>query len=242
MGIVHMPQALLFDVDGTLADTEGEGHLPAFNRTFAAHGLPWSWSAARYRHLLAAIPGGKERILAELKLNQMSGFSDHSLAEYAQRLHREKGHNYTAILRSGAIQPRPGVIRLIDQAHDQGLRLAIVTTSARESVEALFQYVLPQYQRKFFDILICGEDVSSKKPDPEAYRLALQRLNLAPEQCIALEDSANGLAAASQAGIPTLIAYNEWTKEDDFTAAWRVVESLDDRGDGQPVSVDWLAQ
>jgi HAD superfamily hydrolase (TIGR01509 family) len=133
-------------------------------------------------------------------------------------------------------------MRLIDQAHDLGLTLAIVTTSARKSVEALFQYVLPQYQRKFFDILICGEDVSRKKPDPEAYQLALQQLNLAPEQCIALEDSANGLAAASLSGIPTLIVYNEWTKEDDFTTAWRVVENLNDRGDGQPVTVEWLAQ
>lgn len=130
--------------------------------------------------------------------------------------------------------------RLIEEAYSSGTTLAIVTTSARESVEALFEYVLPAKQRHYFSLLICGEDVSAKKPDPEAYQLAVERLCLPPDNCLALEDSVNGLAAANKAGIPTLITYNEWTKDDDFSDAWRVVESLDNRGDGEPVTLAWL--
>ena len=235
-----MPQALLFDVDGTLADTEGEGHLPAFNQTFAAHDLPLRWSKEQYRRLLAQVPGGKERILAELKSNPPPGYSDKALAEYANQLHQEKGHNYAQILRSGSIQPRPGVSRLIEQAHSSGIQLAIVTTSTRESVDALFQYVLPNQQRDYFTALVCGDDVSAKKPAPEAYQIALAQISRAATDCIAIEDSANGLIAANQAAIPTLITYNEWTKGDDFSTAWRVVESLDNRGDGEPVTLEWL--
>ncbi|BAU57464.1 hypothetical protein HH1059_07740 [Halorhodospira halochloris] len=240
MSILHNPQALLFDVDGTLADTEGQGHLPAFNKTFAAHNLPWRWSKDEYRRLLTAVPGGRERILEQLKRTPPPEHCNQTLAEYAQQLHREKGHHYTDILRSGAIKPRPGVTRLIEEAYSSGTTLAIVTTSARESVEALFEYVLPAKQRHYFSLLICGEDVSAKKPDPEAYQLAVERLCLPPDNCLALEDSVNGLAAANKAGIPTLITYNEWTKDDDFSDAWRVVESLDNRGDGEPVTLAWL--
>lgn len=235
-----MPQALLFDVDGTLADTEGDGHLPAFNQTFAAHNLDWRWSRSEYRHLLATVPGGRERILAELHSNPPAEHGGTSLEEYARQLHEEKGKRYAVILRSGAIQPRPGVTRLIEQAYAAGSALAITTTSARESVEALFEHVLPPHLRAYFSFLICGEDVTAKKPDPQVYQMALARLGLSPEHCIALEDSAYGLAAAHAAGLPTLITTTDWTKGDDFSTAWRVIEHLDDRGDGEPVTLEWL--
>ncbi|MBK1735078.1 phosphatase [Halorhodospira abdelmalekii] len=239
--IVHMPQALLFDVDGTLADTEGDGHRPAFNATFAAHGLPWHWDRERYRHLLAEVPGGRERIVYELRRNPPTTPLPEPLETFAETLHQEKNQRYAEIVRSGAIRPRMGILRLIAEAHAAGTALAIVTTSARRNVTALLEHAFPPALQGVFTVMVCGEDVAAKKPDPEAYRLALEQLGLPAAACLAVEDSVNGLRSARAAGLATLVTRNEWSAGDDFSGALAVVDHLDERGDGHPVTLEWLA-
>ncbi|MFP4647941.1 MAG: HAD-IA family hydrolase [Halorhodospira sp.] len=231
-------QALLLDVDGTLADTEGQGHLPAFNDAFRDYGLPHRWEEATYRQLLAEIPGGRERLHHALARRPPT--MDGDLKDLARQLHAAKNRHYAERLRTGCIPPRPGVERLLSEAHDAGVRLAVVTTSAYDNVAALFDSVLPAARARF-ETLICGEDVAAKKPDPEAYRLALERLDLQAADCLAIEDSANGLRAARAAGIPTLVTRSPWTRHEDFTGAAAVVDHLDDRGDGQPLTLKDLA-
>lgn len=230
-------RALLFDVDGTLADTEGEGHLPAFNAAFAEHGVPWRWEAERYRTLLRQVPGGRERLLYELQQRSATFQPPEPVADFARRLHQAKNRHYAQRLEQGLIPPRPGVQRLIREAMAGGVRLAVVTTSAHENVEALFHHVLGTDLRPHFGVIVAGDDVPRKKPAPDAYRLALQHLGLPAETCLALEDSTNGLQAALAAGLPTLITRNEWTRDDDFSGALAVVEHLDDDGQGNRVTI-----
>ncbi len=232
-------QALLLDVDGTLADTEGQGHRPAFNAAFRDHGLPHHWDEATYRRLLAAVPGGRERLRHALA--EAPPATDTGLDELARQLHETKNRHYAERLRTGCIAPRPGVERIIDEARRAGIRLAVVTTSARANVEALFDGVLPAATREAFEALICAEDAAAKKPAPDAYEEALRRLGLEAHDCLAVEDSANGLAAARAAGIPALVTSSPWTRHEDFTGAAAVIEHLDDRGDGAPLGLEDLA-
>ncbi len=232
-------RALLFDVDGTLADTEGQGHRPAFNAAFQDHGLPHHWDEDTYRRLLAAVPGGRERLRHALAEAPPS--TEVPLDDLARQLHETKNHHYAERLRTGCISPRPGVERVISEARDAGIRLAVVTTSARANVEALFDGVLPATTRHAFEALICAEDAAAKKPAPDAYAEALRRLGLAARDCLAVEDSANGLGAARAAGIPTLVTRSPWTRDEAFTGAAAVVDHLDDRGDGAPLSLQDLA-
>lgn len=233
-------QALLLDVDGTLADTEGDGHLPAFNAAFRAHGLPLQWTARHYRQLLAEAPGGRERIHRALQ-GCGAALGDEPLEALAARVHATKTRYYGERLRRGGIQARPGVARLIAQAHEAGVRTGIVTTAAREGVDALLEAVLPAAAGAI-EPIVAGEDVAAKKPAPDGYTQALRRLGCPAGRCIAVEDSANGLAAARAAGLPTLVTVNEWTRGEPFPGALAVLEHLNDRGDGEPVTVDWLAR
>ncbi len=232
-------QALLFDVDGTLADTEGQGHLPAFNAAFEAFGLPHRWDEASYRKLLAQVPGGRERI--EYALAQQpppERYPDRG--QLARDLHDFKNRNYAERLTTGAIRPRPGTERIIRDAVAQGLRVAIVTTSARANVAALLDHVLTETPCHAFALMVCGEDVRTKKPDPEAYQAALQTLALPASACLAFEDSANGLRAARAAGIPTVVTPTKWTRHENFAGAAAIFEHLDKAGDGRPVDLDAL--
>ncbi len=232
-------QALLFDVDGTLADTEGAGHLPAFNDAFEAFGLPHRWDEATYRRLLNAVPGGRERL--HYALTQAPPPADHGpVDDLAQRLHATKNRFYAQRLETGCIPPRPGIERILAEARSRGVRLAVVTTSARSNVEALFRGVLPATLRPAFEVCICGEDVAAKKPDPEAYLQALQVLALDATACLAVEDSANGLRAARAAAIPTLITRNRWTRDEDFSGAAAVIDDLDHGPAGTPLGIDDL--
>ncbi len=234
-------QALLLDVDGTLADTEGEGHLPAFNQAFEAHGLPHRWDAATYRRLLAAVPGGRERLQHALEAEPPPAGLPATEA-LARQLHETKNRLYAQRLRAGHIPPRPGVERIVAAAAEAGVRLAVVTTSARANVEALFESVLSPSTRAAFELMITADEVATKKPAPDAYQAALAGLALPAEACLAVEDSANGLQAALAAGIPTLITRNTWTREEDFTGAAAVIDHLDDDGSGTPVSLGRLAE
>jgi HAD superfamily hydrolase (TIGR01509 family) len=218
-------EALIFDVDGTLADTEGDGHRIAFNRAFAAAGLPWEWSNDLYGELLV-IAGGKERIRHYL---------DHYCPDFNYspepellivELHQAKNHYYQALVSAGEIPLRPGVRRLIQEAKIQGMRLAIATTSALPNVLALLEATLGPEAVEWFEVIAAGDMVPAKKPAPDIYTYVLKAMNLPPETCLALEDSHHGLSAAAQAGIKTLVTVNRYTKHQDFSQATVVLDHL----------------
>ncbi|MFM7086289.1 MAG: HAD-IA family hydrolase [Cyanobium sp.] len=246
--------ALLWDVDGTLAETELDGHRHAFNRAFAEEGLPFHWDAATYLELLA-VSGGRERMQAFLQKQEGKAPAPDRL----DRLQRRKQHHYGELVRQGAVGLRSGVARLIAEAAAAGVPQAIVTTSGRAAVEALLQGAgMPQ--RQAFRFWICGEDVARKKPDPEAYRLAIARLGLDPAAILAIEDSRNGLQAATAAGLPCLITLSGSSRGEagpdghsGFEAARAVLDGLGEmdqplrvhRGPACPggrVTLAWLQQ
>ena len=222
-------QALLWDVDGTLADTEQLGHRPAFNAAFAAAGLPWQWDTNTYRRLLGT-SGGRERILSWMR--EVGEPNEQLAAE----LHSSKQEHYRGLLSSGVIPLRPGVLDLATQAAEGGIQQWIVTTSARAAVAALLQSA-PELAN-CFEGWICGDDVTRKKPDPEGYQQALQELKLTPSVVLAIEDSPQGLAAARGAGLEVVITTDNWTGGADALAeAALVVEHL---GQG-PVTLKQLS-
>jgi HAD superfamily hydrolase (TIGR01509 family) len=219
-------KALLFDVDGTLADTERDGHRVAFNRAFAEAGLDWQWSDALYGVLLK-ISGGKERMRHYLAEHRPEDLSERTL-KLIPDLHAAKNAYYWDMLRQGEIRLRPGVERLLREAHAAGLTLAIATTTTGDNVTTLIEHTLGREALDWFSLLATADEVEDKKPSPAVYRYALRRLGLAPEECLALEDSENGLVAATGAGIATLITVNDYTRGGDYAAAELVVDHLGD--------------
>lgn len=213
-------KALIFDVDGTLAETE-EIHRKSFNTAFKRAGLNWEWDEARYAQLLSTT-GGKERIarfVAEQNLPPIS-------AEAIARLHLAKNQFYAETLKQGGLQLRPGVARVIKDAQTAGLKLGIATTTSRSNLSALLQCCFGSENENTFDAIVCGEDVQRKKPDPEVYQLCLARLGVAPAEALAFEDSGVGLKAAIAAGITTVVTPSHYTVNDDFTDAERVLSDL----------------
>ncbi len=216
-------KALIFDVDGTLAETERDGHRVAFNRAFQAAGLPWQWSVAEYGRLLA-ISGGKERVRHYIETVRPSGFETSDLDGFVKELHRAKGQFYLDLI--GTIPLRPGVRRLIQEARSAGVRLAIATTSSLQSTLALLTTVLDADSPNWFDIIAAGDVVPYKKPSPDIYHHALQHLELPASECIAIEDTHHGLVAATRAGLRTLVTTNDYTMGQDFRLAKAVVNHL----------------
>ncbi|WP_022981550.1 HAD-IA family hydrolase [Ideonella sp. B508-1] len=199
-----MLEALLWDVDGTLAETERDGHRVAFNLAFAEAGLPWGWCERRYGELLQ-VTGGRERLLADMATRADAPATPAAREALARRLHALKNAAYARLVAEDRLRARPGVVGLIRAARAAGLRQAIVTTTSRANVQALLPRLLGPDWADGFDALLCGEDVAAKKPDPEVYTLALQRLGLAPAQALALEDSPAGCQAARAAGVAVLL-------------------------------------
>ncbi|MBD2021667.1 HAD family hydrolase [Leptolyngbya sp. FACHB-36] len=218
-------QALIFDVDGTLADTERHGHRVAFNRAFAEANLDWNWSEPDYGELLE-IAGGKERIQFYRNRDYPTFQPDADLKDWVADLHRAKTRHYKQLLQDGIIPLRPGVERLIREARDAGVRLAIATTTTPENVIVLLEMTLGPDSPSWFEVIAAGDMVPVKKPAPDVYHYVLQAMHLAPDECLALEDSYQGLQAAMQAGIPTLITLNDYTRQHDFTGAVLVVDHL----------------
>jgi HAD superfamily hydrolase (TIGR01509 family) len=214
--------ALIFDVDGTLAETE-EAHRAAFNRAFDARGLGWHWRRETYRDLLRTA-GGKERMHAFQ--NSLPDDARRLASDDIAQLHAEKTAIYGGILASGGLDLRPGVAGLIAAARAEGLRLAVATTTSRANVAALTRCCWGQEPDAVFDVIAAGDEVAAKKPAPDVYLLALARLGLPPDACIAFEDSAIGLRAAVAAGLPVVVTPSTYTQGEDFNGAALVADSL----------------
>ena len=219
-------KAIIFDVDGTLADTE-DAHRIAFNMAFAENRLDWQWDVELYDKLLK-VTGGKERIkyYVESWLPEFKKPAD--FENFVKHLHAVKTGHYTAMLRGGAIPLRPGIKQLIQDARKAGIRLAIATTTTPENVSALLEVGLGKDWAKYFDANGCGDIVPHKKPAPDIYNWVLNQLKFAPRDCIALEDSNNGLRSALAAGIKTYVTTNPYTHKQDFAEAAAVFDDLSD--------------
>jgi HAD superfamily hydrolase (TIGR01509 family) len=230
-----MTRALVFDCDGVLADTERDGHLPAFNATFAHVGLPVHWSEDDYATVLR-IGGGKERIASLLtpEFVAEAGLPTDPAEQDAlvRAWHREKTDRYTELIRSGAIPARPGIARITHEAHDAGWLLAVASTSAEESVRAVLEHAVGDEAAAWFRVF-ADDVVPHKKPAPDIYELAIRELG--HPDAVVVEDSSNGLRAALAAGLPTVVTVSSYTADEDFTGAALVVPSLAD------VSLDDIA-
>lgn len=213
--------ALIFDVDGTLAETE-EVHRLAFNEAFAHAGLPWHWDAPLYLSLLH-MAGGKERIRLFASRGTVP-LTDAAIAD----LHRDKTERYAALVAAGGCALRPGIEALLDIAAARGQRLAIATTTSRANVEALLAATLGPGGMARFEAIVAGDEVAAKKPAPDVYVEALARLGLPAAACLAIEDSRIGLAAATGAGLATLVTRSRYSPDREFPGALRVVDAIED--------------
>ncbi|MDX2215731.1 MAG: HAD family hydrolase [Oculatellaceae cyanobacterium bins.114] len=218
-------QALIFDVDGTLADTERDGHRIAFNRAFADAGLSWDWSVELYGELLE-VTGGKERIKFYIDRHQPDLEPPANLKEWIAGLHAAKTKHYTQLLSEGKIPLRPGVRRLLLEAKQQGIKLAIATTTTPANVTALLENALAADSADWFEIIAAGDIVPAKKPAPDIYDYVLQKLDLNPRACLAFEDSQQGLKSSLGANLPTVITVNGYTQNHNFTGAELVIDQF----------------
>jgi beta-phosphoglucomutase-like phosphatase (HAD superfamily) len=223
-------QALVWDVDGTLAETEDEGHRIAFNRAFEEAGLPWRWDRSVYGELLR-VTGGKERLLAWWRRIDAEAAAAPEATGMVRRLHDRKTAHYLALLRVGAISLRPGVRRLVDEAQRRGLRQAIATTTTPDNVTRLLEVTLGATGARVFEVIGAGDVVPHKKPAPDIFHWVLERLALPAHACLAIEDSAAGAQAARAAGLPVIVTRSR------YTAADEIGEVLADLGDlGEPAA------
>jgi len=217
-------KALIFDCDGVLVDTERDGHRVAFNRAFATAGIDAEWDVDLYGELLK-IAGGKERMTHYF--NEAGWPEGQTAATLIPELHKKKTAIFTDLIAKGSLPLRPGVARIVDEAHAAGVRLGVGTTSDPKAIDGVLD-LLGAKRKAWFEIVLAGDVVKKKKPDPEIYNLAKQRLGLDARDCVVIEDSRNGLLAALGAGIRCLITTSAYTLDEDFTGAARVVPELGD--------------
>jgi len=217
-------KAIIFDMDGTLADTE-EIHRQAFNHSFAEFGYDWHWSKSEYISLLS-ISGGKERIRNYLKSKKVVSNEQQKLWKLAEAIHQRKSELYREMLINGNIQLRPGVSRLIKEAKNENIMLAIATSSCQKNLETLLLNNLGKDALGLFKAIVTSDIVEDKKPSPAAYQFALAELGVEPGDCIAIEDTHNGNKAALACGLMTIITTHDLTVNDNFDGASLVIDQL----------------
>jgi HAD superfamily hydrolase (TIGR01509 family) len=218
-------KALIFDVDGTLADNERDGHRVAFNLAFRDAGLNWVWDEALYDRLLAVF-GGKERIRHYIEDHRPEFTMPQDLDVFIRELHSLKTLHYLKLLRSGSIPLRPGVERLLKEARSAGLKLAIASTTTLENAVSLITVSLGEKCLGWFEVMACGDIVTNKKPAPDIYLYALDQLGLSAAECLVIEDAEAGLASAKAAGLTTVVTVNDSTRQQDFSGAAIVLDQL----------------
>ena len=221
-------KALIFDVDGTLAETEKNGHRLAFNFAFDQYNLPWQWDEDLYGQLLE-IGGGKERLRHYLQQYKPQYQPPENLDDFIVNLHQTKSHFYRQLLENNSIPLRPGVERLLQEAYNNGIKLAIASTASLDNVHAFLDNSMDGEMAKLFTVIAAGDMVKEKKPAPDIYLLALKELNLSAKECLAIEDTNQGLVAAKKAGLCTIITVNEYTKNQDFSRATLVLNNLGEK-------------
>lgn len=218
-------KAVFFDQDGVIIDTERDGHRVSFNMTFKEFGFTDEWSVDYYHELLQ-IAGGKERMKHHA---QMKGFSKpippEELDELVKAMHKRKTALFVELIESGKLPLRPGVHRFMKEAMDAGLKIAVCTTSNEQAAKTITEKILHDIK---FDLVLAGDVVKNKKPDPEIYNLALSKLELKPEEVFVVEDSKNGVKAAKAAGMRTVVTTNGYTEKEDVEAGDVIVSSLGD--------------
>jgi HAD superfamily hydrolase (TIGR01509 family) len=223
--------ALIFDCDGVLADTERDGHRVAFNRTFTEFGLPIEWTEEDYAEKLKTA-GGKERMATELTPDFVRAYGlpadAEGQAEVLATWHKRKTAIYMEMVADGLLPTRPGIRRIIAEAQDAGWALAVASTSAEPSVRAILERAAGPERAHRFGVVLAGDVVPRKKPAPDIYVLALERLGVDPADALVIEDSRNGLLAATAAGVPCVLTVNDYTEEEDNSEAVLVVSSLGD--------------
>ncbi|MEW6679283.1 MAG: HAD family hydrolase [Pseudomonadota bacterium] len=224
-----MLKALLFDVDGTLADTERDGHRPAFNAAFQEYGLDWNWDVELYGQLLA-VTGGKERMKYYVDKFRTDYVKPADFDALVAELHKAKTRHYTRMLAEGGIPLRPGVRRLLEEARAAGLILGVATTTTPENVTELLRHSLAPDGPEWFQVIAAGDIVPAKKPAPDIYVWAMAQLGLQPGDCLAFEDSENGIKASLGAGLRTVVTVNDYTRDHDFTGALAVLPDLQGTG------------
>jgi HAD superfamily hydrolase (TIGR01509 family) len=230
-----MLEALIFDVDGTLAETERDGHRVAFNRAFADVGLRWYWDTTTYARLVS-ITGSRERLRHWVHTRAQPAPTSFGGEDLLAELHRRKTEHYARMVRAGGLRARPGVLRLVEQARACGVRLAVASTGSRENVEAVLEAWHGAGWRGVFDVVAAGDVVPRRKPDPGVYRWVVEHLGLPAGDCVAIEDSASGLAAARGAGVDVVVARSEYSRGQRFDGALAV---LDDLGEPDAPSRGW---
>ncbi|MCW9013695.1 MAG: HAD family hydrolase [Gammaproteobacteria bacterium] len=224
-------EALIFDVDGTLADTERDGHRVAFNQAFEEYDLDWYWDEELYGKLLA-VTGGKERMAYYLEKFNTAYPQNETTPELIRELHAAKTRHYTELLATGAIPLRPGVKRLITEARDKNMRLAVATTTTPANVTALLEHALAPGSTEWFEVIAAGDIVPAKKPAADIYTWALEKMNLPADACLAFEDSRNGILSSQGARLKTIITVNGYTEQDNFDGAAIVLDNMGEPDQG----------
>lgn len=226
-----MLKCLLWDVDGTLADTERDGHRIAFNQAFAEAGIDRQWDVPTYGELLA-VTGGKERIRFDYERRGLESPEPQAIAE----LHAKKTSHYQDLIAGGRIPLRPGVRRLLEEAYAAGIVLAVATTTTPAALDALIEHSLGPEWFDRFAVRAAGDIVPAKKPAPDIYLYAMRELGLGVDACLAMEDSGNGWRAARNAGLRCVVTVNDYTRNQDFSGADLVVSEFGEP-DGEPIEV-----